>query len=111
MDVPFKGKRALESNSTNSKCPGRLRTSLGPSTRDLFMYIITAGPGPPAQFWMSSRVNDRSASPLLLSRNLIKMDIWGSLKGEELPLRDVEVRVVRRTLGGSITSSPRMWFL
>ena len=56
-------------------------------------------------------MNDRSASPLLLSRNLIKMDIWGSLKGEELPLRDVEVRVVRRTLGGSITSSPRMWFL
>lgn len=36
------------------------------------------------------------------------MDIWGSLKGKELPLRDVEVRVVRRTLGGSITSSPTL---
>lgn len=48
---------------------------------------------------------------LLLSQNLIKMDIWGSLKGKELPLRDAEVRVVRRTLGGSITSSPTLLLL
>ena len=48
---------------------------------------------------------------LLLSQNLIKMDIWGSLKGTELPLRDAEVRVVRRTLGGSITSSPTLLLL
>lgn len=85
MDVPFKRKRALESNSSDSECPGPLRTSLGICTRDLFMCIITAGPGPPLQFWMGDRVDDKGASPLLLSQNLIKMDIWGSFKGKELP--------------------------